>query len=1190
MQKIINQILEGNFDYENGSLDFSCSKIEITLHQGEVYEGSFHIYAPQGSSASGAVISSDLRMECLTEEFVGSDEEIFYCFHGEHLEDGDVVKGSFYVVSNQGEYYLPFVATVEYKVLESSVGAIKNLFHFANLAKSNWSEAVKLFYSPAFGQIFSGRDTQYADAYRALSACGGSQANLEEFLIQVNKKQMVNYQVQEERIVLEAGLELNAESIAERELTVIRNGWGYTYLFVECSGDFLFTEKDALSDDDFLGNYCRLPIFIDGSRCIKGRNFGEIRLHNFYVSLTVPVTVQWGDSGGINRVEQSLKRNTVQLMDSYLAFRMKKISTSAWLKESGLLVDRLVAWNENDVSARLLQAQMLITEERFNEAGWILDHVAELLQKSVQDSTMTAYYLYLTTLIHREEEYVDRVAAEVELLYRRDDTNWRIAWLLLYLSEDFHKSAQSKWMFLERQFRLGCHSPILYIESVTMINNNPALLRRLGDFELQTTWYAVKQDLLKPETVEQLLYLTGKAREYNPVLYRTLVRLYNNRNDVRILQEICTLLIKGGRTGQQHFEWYRAGVNAKLRITNLFEYYMMSLDLSIQQELPRTVLMYFSYQNNLDWQHTAYLYDYILKNSDRLGDLPEIYRPKMEHFVLEQIRKERINRPLANIYGKLLQPEMINGDTSVPLSRLLFAHMVQVEDDRLRKVFVYQPGNLRPTEYVLSDRETWVALYGNNYTLVFEDLLGHRFIRSANYTLEKLMLPAKFQRYLISYPEQSTELSLYLCECERENRENPRENIRRALRVLDSGCAEPALRRDLYLRVLQYYYDLDDMRGLDDYLFRIPAEELSMADRGVVVRYMVLRGHYDLARQWLNAYGPYFVDAKVLVRLLSSLIRRDNMVEDPVLAAAAVYAFSREKYDDTVLQYLVMYYRGMTKSMRDIWKAARGFGVDCYKLSEKILVQMLYTGAFVVEKMDIFHYYISQGAKPEVEEAFLAQCAYDYFVRERITEGDVFREIQYMYVRGEPVQRVCRLALLKYYSENTAELVGDRKRLAEELLREMMSEGIHLEFFKEFRKFPWVQQELADKTVIEYRSDPRSRARIHYVIMQDGDETGEYVSDYMREVYGGVCFKEFILFFGESLQYYITEERDGESRLTESGSMQKSDNGRDDGDSRFQLVNDIVISKTLQDMDTMDHLLEEYYRKNYLNGKLFELK
>lgn len=1193
MQKIINQILEGNFDYANGSLDFSCSKIEISLCRGERYEGSFHIYASQGAFANGTVISSDLRMECLTREFVGDGEEIFFCFHGENLEEGDVVKGNFYVVSNQGEYYIPFVANVEYRTIESSVGPIKNLFHFANLAKINWQEAVKLYYSPEFARIFSGRDTQYADDYRALSVYEGNEQSVEEFLVQVNKKQRADFLVEEKELALEIGAEFGAGNMAERVLTIIRNGWGFTQLYVECRGDFLFTEKEVLTDDDFLGNYCRLPVFLDGSLCRKGKNFGEVCLYNCYVTLTIPVTVMNVSSISTKKLEMNQKRSLVQLMEFYLNFRMKKIGTGVWLKESGAIVDRFVSRDENDVAARLFQAQMLITEERFNEAGWILDHVSELMEQGAGDSTLTAYYLYLTTLIHREENYVDRVTAEVEQIYRKDDSDWRTAWLLLYLSQDYHKSVTGKWSFLEKQFTLGCSSPILYIEALTMINNNPALLRKLDPFEIQVLWYGTRQDMLKPETVEQLLYLTGKVREFQPVLFRILVTLYSRRSDVRILQEICTLLIKGGRTDKKYFEWYKAGVNAKLRITNLFEYYMMSLDLNVVQELPRTVLMYFSYQNNLDYERSACLYDYIVQHADKLGEIYEVYKPRMEQFVMDQIRKEHISRSLANLYNSMLEPGMINEETCGPLSKLLFAHLIRVEDDRLRKVYVYQPGNLYPAEYAISDCQTWVALYGNNYTIVFEDAWKNRFIRTVDYTLEKLMLPGKYLRMLMPYLKQSPELDIYLCETDREDkesRENLQENIRRALRVLDSGCAQPYIRRELYLRVLRYYYDMDDMRALDEYLSRIPAEDLSAEDRNNVVHYMALRGQYALARTWLEEYGPYFVDAKVLVRLISPLMEKINMVEDPMLTAAAAYAFSKEKYDGTVLEYLSMHYRGMTKNMRDIWNAARSFGVDCYRLSETILVQMLYSGAFVGEKMDIFGYYVSQGAKPEVEEAFLAQCAFDYFVRERVTESRVFQEIQKLSLRGEPVQRICRLALLKYYAENVRKLEGDARQLAEEILRELMAEGIHLELFKEFKDILWVQQELADKSIIEYRAAYGSRACIHYVIIHEDGGSEEYISEYMREVYGGVCFKEFILFFGESLQYYITEEMGGDSQLTESGTLQKNDNHSEGRDSRYQLVNDIVISRNMQDMDTMDDLLEEYYRKDYLNGRLFRLK
>lgn len=1189
MQKIIEQILEGNFDYENGSLDFSCLKIDISLHYGESHEGSFRVYAPEGKFTTGRVTSSDLRMECLTSEFVGTDEEIAFCFHGEYMEEGEVVKGNFYIVSNQGEYYLPFVVSMEHTVLESSVGPVRNLFHFANLAKSSWEEAVKLFYSPKFSLVLSGSDAQYADVYRGLSVYPGQEQNMEEFLIRINKKQSIEYLVEEQQLVLEEAFGEHAYSVTESELSIVRNGWGYTRLNIECSGDFLFTEKEVLTDNDFLGNRCRLPVFVDGRLCRKGRNYGQIFLYNPYVSLTVPVTVTAGSRLPGQTVDLTRKRSMVQIMKLYQSFRLKKIGTSAWLKETGKLVERLALQNENDTTIRLFQAQLLITEERYNEAGWILDHVAELLEERPEEETQLAYYLYLTTLIHCEEKYINKVTSDVEHIYKKDTSNWRVAWLLLYLSEEYNKSASVKWAFLERQFHYGCRSPVIYIEALILLNNNPALLRKLGGFEQQILNYGAKREFLNAEVAEQLLYQIGRVREFSPVLFGILTRLYRKKQDQRILQEICTLLIKGGKTGRKYFRWYRDGVEAQLRITNLYEHYMLSLDMNVPCKLPKQVLLYFSYQNNLNYEQAAYLYDYILKNRDRFPDLYLAYQPRMEWFVLDQIRKEHINRHLADLYDRLLRSDMIDETTAKPLSRLLFAHQIRVEDDRIRKIYVYQPHNLRPAEYTLSGGCTWVALYGNEYTIVLEDAWKNRFIRSVEYTMEKLMLVGKHLRMVIPHVEDCTELDLYLCENDREGISDSKESLDRALRVLQLPDIDASVKRGLYLKVLQYYYEKDNMEALDSYLRSIPGDALSMEERATVMKYLVYRGNIDLAGQWLERYGPYFVDVKVLVRLLGPLMERRSMVYDPVLTAAAVSVFRRGKYDSTVLEYLTRYYEGMTKNMRDIWKAAKSFDVDCYRLSERMLVQMLYTGAFVGEKMEIFRYYVSQGAKPEVEEAFLAQCSFEYFVHDRVTESCVYQEIGHMSRRSEPVQKVCKLAFLKYYAENKGERKPEQMELAESFLRELMAEGIHMKFFREYTEYPDLQQELVDKTIIEYRAAPGSKACIHYVMLYENGESDEYKAEYMRDVYGGVCFKEFVLFFGESLQYYITEERGGEEQLTESGTLQNSDAAANGEGGRYHILNDIVLSRALEDYDTMDNLLEEYYKKEFLNGQLFIL-
>ncbi len=1187
-QEILQQVLEGYYIHTNSFLNFSCAKLELSLAPGQIYEGTFRISANPDHATSGFITTSDSRMECLTPEFSGSDEEIAFCFHAEHMQEGEVLKGVFNVVSNQGEYYLPFLVTVEHMVLQSSLGPIKNLFHFANLAKSNWKEAIQLFYSKDFQKIFQGTDEKVYDSYRALSSQSGNEQNMEEFLIRINKKQKVEYLLEQPELVIDVENPNGDLFVAEQTLPIIRNGWGYTALQVECDGDFLFTEKTFLGEEDFIGNYCRLLVFLDNSRFRKGRNYGQVVLYNSYVCLTVPVVVKVGETDLVVRENVDRKRVLVQLMEYYLAFRMAKISRATWIRESLNLVEHLSQVNGQDVEVRLYQAQLLIADEKYSEAGWLLDHSADLLEKYYEkDSIYWAYYWYLTTLVNREDSYVNQVTDEVDRIYRMDRSRWQAAWLLLYLAEEYNKSSSGKWMFLEKQFINGCTSPIMYAEAVFLLNSNPALLRKLDEYEQQVLYYGARNQLLSDELIEQMLYLFGKVREYNGVLFRILKKLYERKPEVRLVQEICALLIKGNRVGLPYFEWYAKGVDAQLRITNLYEYYCMSLDLNKEQEIPKPVLMYFAYQSNLDSEHCAYLYYYVYQHRHELADIYDGYRVRIGHFVEEQLERQNINRYLAKLYISVISAQDVNADNASAIERLVFMNKLTVEDERLKRVYVYHAGILTPQEYFIADKTAWIALYGTEYTICFEDAYQNRFICNVDYTLERMMLPGQYIRPLGKLVTDSIPFDLYMYELERK--EITSDTLERALRLVYSEQISSKIRNEIVLDVLQYYNDTDKTDLLDAFLESVSMEDMTSEDKQEIVRYMVLRGKYDSAFHWVEEYGPDFIDAKTLVRLIGPRLENDDLVESDIMTEATLSAFRRGKYNGRILEYLTKYFEGLTKDMRDIWKAACSYEVDCYEMAERMLLQMMYTDTYVGERMDIFRYYVAQGGRQDVEETFVRRLCEDYFVRERIVDPYVFHMMDLAHQRGDYIDRICKLTYLKYYAENPSEFGEEQMPVAEEFLTEMIRDGIHLNFFRDYECFADRVKVMNDRTIIEYKAAPGVKARIHYVLVHENGESDEYCFEYMQEIYPGVFFKEFVLFFGENLQYYIIEEDGEREHLTESSSIRKSDIVNGSGANRYDLINDMIISKTLQDYDTLDQLMQEYYRKEYLNEALFKL-
>lgn len=1187
MREIIDRILEGNFDYDKGSLDFSCSKLEIHLLEGEDAEGSFQVFGEEGRALEGEVLSSDLRMECLTPHFVGNGEEIHYFFHAGEMQEGDVAKGIFAVISNQGEYYLPFVVSIDYSRVESSMGNIKNLFHFANLAKANPEEALGLFYSPEFRRVFGGSEKQFYPVYRGLSACPGNRQNMEEFLISVNKKQQIEYLTEEKEIRVD-----DPQDIAVCTLHITKNGWGYADLQIETDGEFLYAEKERLADDDFLGNRCRLPVYIDSGLLHAGVNMGRVRLRYAYGEVCVPVTAVCRADMRTDQNRRERQRLMVLLMERYQEFRMKKINTQIWLRESGKLTERLTAMVDWDIPVRLFQAHLLITEQRINEARRILEYASKNLGGEEQQPEIWAYYLYLTTLVNDDEEYVDQVTAQVEKLYKRERGRWRIAWLLLYLSEEYSRNSARKLAFLEESFQRGATSPVLYIEALTLIHANPALLMKLGEFEKQILFYAVRKDWLSRDVMEQAVYLIQKTKESSRTVCRFLTACYERRPEDQLLREICALLIRSGKAGVEYFPWYQRGVERGLRITRLYEYYMMSVDLNFTGVLPRAVLMYFSYQSSLDDERNAFLYASVHRNRKLFPELYGSYLGSMEKFVLQQIRKQRISRDLAYLYRQVLTPEMLTPEIAEALSRLLFVHLIRTPRKDIRQVVVYQPLAEEEQAYPMTDGRAYVPLFGD-HTLLLEDGEGNRYVASVPYTTEKLMLPGKLAKDIAPLVRGQIGYDVYQCINGSDFAEVTPDNEGRFRDLMASPRIAEACKPQIGIRLMNYYYNHDRTEELDAHLERMLQDRLPADARGEVLRYLVIRGMTSQAYELVCRYGPYRLQPKVVLRLCSSILQQEQPEqpeEDPQMTGILIWIFRQGKYDEAVLRYLMRFYRGMTRELRDIWKAAGTLGQDTWEFCERMLIQMLFTGAFVGENMEILKSYVKGGANPEVEAAFLAQCSYHYFVKDRVMERYAFEELYRLYCEGEAFPQVSMLAFLKYYAENRGEITDDLRPLLRKLAVEAVKDGVCLRFLLEYADLDPALSLLADRTIVEYRAHPGARAIMHYVIEREEGETGEYLTGEMKQVYGGVCFMSFTLFFGESLQYYIVEETGGGQQLTESGSVQKSDADGRGEEGKFTLINDIAVADTLQDYGTLDYLLEEYCYKEYVRDNLFHLK
>ena len=1169
---------------EQGTLSFSESKIEITLRQDDLYKGYFEIECSDGGSMEGYIYSSSVRMQAGVRLISGSKVAVPYEFDSGGMSQGDVLKGSFMIVSDLGEYVLPFAVSISHDVIESSLGTIRNLFHFTNLAKSDWDEAVRVFYNPGFIDIMTGTDAAFRNLYIGLTSGGNKNHNLEEFLIGINKKKMIEYSVSDQNVRLADIHEPTSQTIR-----LNKDGWGYVLIGVKCVGDFIKLPVNRLRSEDFDGNECLLEYEIDPSALHDGNNYGRIIFKHLYGQLTVNVTVsntaRSRRSGAVHRE----KNARCSLTRYYLDYRMELINKTKWVNLTEEIVSHRVSIDSDDTETALYEAYLLLVQERFNEAKFILDRrITPIIEEEADE--LYCFYLYLTALYNADHFYTSEIGDRIAAIYDKNPDNWRIAWVLLKTSDEFKRNPARMYAFALKLIEGGCNSPLIYIETVKMLHSMPSLLVHFDKEELRVLSFAAKYRLISIELREQIAYQAAKATEYDVRIVRILKALYESNPTDDVLRAICAQLIRGDRTGDKYYEYYAEGVKRGFSITRLYECYLMSAGERTDITIPRSALMYFSYENDLPQAQRAYLYAYIHKHRNENPDIYLSYRADIERFTIKQLYAGRLNRDLAYLYLELMLKDMATEDNLNRFADLVLMHLIRVEDPQIVSVIVMDERLKSQKVYPVSSGKSLVILPSSEYTLLLEDSLGNRYYGTKEYITERFFLPRKLIPILEPFAKDSLFFDLYICEGNSEFITITERNCDRYQYLEQNEEVDDSFKAAIRLPLVRYYRDEDDMAMLDGLLERIDRNDVPYKDRDELLRLLIARNFLDRAREYILYYGPESTDPQILVRLSTLLIDRDGMIEDDELTAIITDAFDRGKYNETGLQYLTNFYRGPSKNLRNIWKAASGFFVDTYSICERMIEQTLKTGAYIGDEARVLKEYAEGGAKTGLELEYLTYYAEEYFVRDRLMDEYFFTEMARIYENEHDLPIVCMLAFIKFYAvnarpsditDNTAEHI---KRYIKRLYLE---EGMIISFMQAFASISPESEELSKLSIVEYSGQPGSRVMINYFISSENSENYGYTREEMKEVYGGIYTKSFLLFFGETLQYYITEESGGMEELTQSGTASKNDVDSSDLADRFGLINDISMASTLKDYDTALRLLEEYKQKEYIADSVF---
>lgn len=1176
----IGQIAAGRFNGTKPILAFSEETIDLSVIEGRSEAGSFVIESTNQIKICGIVYSTNPRMECLNPHFEGEKVRIRYQFNSKGLTEGDACEGKFVIVCNQIEYSLSFCARITRLYAEASTGAVKSLDDFTRLAASNWDEAYHLFYNRNFLNTIPYDNVYERLTYEGFACARPSGQNMEEFLIGVNKKKPVSISVDKSEEIFMASKEPQSGCF-----TITKDNWGYTEIRLRTDCEFIKLSKLVLTHDDFIGKTYLYEYIIDASAMHAGRNFGRIYIDGVYQSFTIDITAGVrDDDGSISgiAVTKDIKECMVGIMELYTNFRLKRIVTGVWANETISILNHLHALMPDEHMYELMKAQAFIINRQRQEAKWILDDFKH--SNPDKKAPIWGYYLYLMTLLERESSYVDNMTHEVELIFYENPDSVLLFWVLLFLRDQYFDDSAGKLKDIKYWVLRGCSSPYLYIEAYYLISQDPYLIKELSVFELRILSWAVKEKALTKELAGAIFEAVDLAGGFDNRVYELLTAAYEICPEAEYVGIICSYLIKGHKNDTCFHKWFELGIENKLRLTGLYESYLITMDDRQISPVPKIIQMYFSYDNKLPYRKLAVLYNNIIAAKETEPEVYHKYRKAMGRFAMDQAQLRHIDDNLAVLYEDMLELGFINEELSAAFSDIIYTHKLIVFDKRIVRAIIYQNEMKEPQIVPVTDQCAYFELFSNDYVILFEDSRGYRYVKSISYRLQRLMDAEKYLDRCISLSPDRPQYIVSHFKNVRDYSDFTKGDLKLFKPVFYSESFSDSYKAVMGYRILKYcqLHDYEDY--VRPFLQSIDFDILQKDARKYLIDMLVSNRLYEKAYDMAMEYGIDMLAAASQVVLCENALKVQH-VDDDFMVQLAISAFKTGKYSDLVLKYLCENYTGPTDELINLWHAADKFSISCMKLDERILEQGIYTQIEPEKISDIFLEYYKRAGNEKLILAYISLVAHGYLHSGRCKADFIFDIIEKRFIGNRTLNDACQLALLKYFAEKT-DITQAELEIEDTLLKYYIYNNMYFDFFARLDYRLLKKYFIYDKAFLQYESTPGAHVVLHYSRDEDGEE---FNSEDMVEMYDGIYVKAFVIFFGELIRYYITEEHDNSIEVKESNRLTCSNIPGDNDHSRYNLINEMIISDTLSDETTLKSNIDEYKRLDAATKQLFKL-
>lgn len=451
------------------------------------------------------------------------------------------------------------------------------------------------------------------------------------------------------------------------------------------------------------------------------------------------------------------KRIKAELIRGYLDFRMKKIPLTDWCRKALLRVNDenfLMLYKETPEEAySWLELQvakaMLLSFSGEQEASYrVLNACGRELMEDKKGSGVLYYTaLYITTMINSSDENLQFTKEKFFEATELPEVPWQVVLYRYHMDQNSSDNASIWLTRFKDVFSKGCTSPVIYLESIRIINSQPVLLRVLNSFETQVIRFGYRYGLVEPAAGARITQLVSEENKPDMTHLYCLKKLYDEYNSDEILETLCKKMIQSDYKGPEYAAIYEQAIKRSLNITRLYEYFLMSIDKSKPRSLPERVLRYFAYDSSIDHASRAYLYANVTGLREKDPEIYDLYEDNIISFTCDRLSAGAIDENLEKLYRWLWDNDPTLG-TRFPLQvfrlqntykitvksdTVAFADITHPEFNKIRKV---QFKNRKTFAFILNDKER----VQDSCVICFEDINGRIYNDNAfEYKVERVL-------------------------------------------------------------------------------------------------------------------------------------------------------------------------------------------------------------------------------------------------------------------------------------------------------------------------------------------------------------------------------------------------------------------------------------------------------------------